>query len=240
MRSFSRSGVCLRPGAGGARAFPGCTVPEPPPAPSESANRTAGASGFHSRGMCAVGIFAKHASRGRSWARRPGNGASRGRGRPARTRAKRPEENAGRMPASEGRAVPRTPCPRKRLRGVKSAEMPLEPTPNRGRTPSPWGKKYLAYRPPPSISIGCEQRPGLAAGDASGAGPVPRPLPARSRAPPRYVAARDILGLHSTPCAGGPLDSIGASRPRRRRLPHGGAAAGRSGRPERWWGAPRR
>ncbi len=57
--------------------------------------------------------------------------------------------------------VPRTPCPRKRLRGVKSAEMPLEPTPNRGRTPSPRGKKYLAYRPPPSISIAYEQRPGL-------------------------------------------------------------------------------
>ena len=61
------------------------------------------------------GVFARHASRERSWARRPGNGAS------------------------SGRAVPRTPCPRKQLRGVKSAEVPLEPTPNHGRTPSTWG-----------------------------------------------------------------------------------------------------
>ena len=61
------------------------------------------------------GVFARHASRECSWARRPGNGAS------------------------SGRAVPRTPCLRKWLRGVKSAEMPLEPTPNHGRTPSRWG-----------------------------------------------------------------------------------------------------
>ncbi len=40
-----------------------------------------------------------------------------------------------------GRAtsVPRTPCPCKQLRGVKSAGNPLEPAPNHGRTPSPWG-----------------------------------------------------------------------------------------------------
>ena len=36
------------------------------------------------RGMCTVRFFARHASRERSWARRPGNGASRERGCPAR------------------------------------------------------------------------------------------------------------------------------------------------------------
>ena len=59
-------------------------------------------------------------------------------------------------------SVPRTPFPRKWLRGVKSAEMPLEPTPNHGTTPSPWGEKIS--RPPlyPSTSRGYEQHPRLA------------------------------------------------------------------------------
>ena len=60
-----------------------------------------------------------------------------------------------------GHGVLGTPCPRKWLRGVKSASNPLEPNPNHGRTPSPWGKKYLDYRPPSSISKTYEQRPGL-------------------------------------------------------------------------------
>ena len=62
-------------------------------------------------------------------ARRPGNGAS------------------GR------RAVPRTPYPRKRLRGVKSASNPLEPILNRGRTPFLWGKGYPDLRFSQTISI---------------------------------------------------------------------------------------
>ena len=64
------------------------------------------------------------------------------RGRPAR---KWDGEAAADQCGRDAR-VPRTPCPRKQLRGVKSAEMPLEPTPNRGTTPSPWGKKFLDLR----------------------------------------------------------------------------------------------
>ena len=54
--------------------------------------------------------------------------------------------------------VPRTPFPGKWPRGMKSAEMPLEPTPNRGTTPSPWGKKFLDPRSLLPVSIACEQR----------------------------------------------------------------------------------
>ena len=39
--------------------------------------------------------------------------------------------------------------------------MPLEPTPNRGTTPSPWGKKFLDPRSLLPISIAYEQRTGL-------------------------------------------------------------------------------
>ena len=53
-------------------------------------------------------------------------------------------------------SVPSVPC--KHRRGVKSDNPLLEPTPNRGTTLSPWGKKYLEPRSPPSISIGYEHR----------------------------------------------------------------------------------
>ena len=43
---------------------------------------------------------------------------------------------------------------RKRLRGVKSAKTPFEPTRNHGRTPPPWGEKYLDPLSIPSISRG--------------------------------------------------------------------------------------
>ena len=101
-------------------------------------------------------------------------------------------------------------------------------------TPSP------SSRAPPRIDR-TGQRAGAdsAACGASGAEPAPRPPQARSRAPPHCVAARDILGLHSAPCAGGPPDSVGASRSPEAALAPG-AAAGRSGRPERRWGALRR
>ena len=52
--------------------------------------------------------------------------------------------HAGGTRASDGCAVPRTPRPRKQLRGVKSDNKPLEPTPYRETTPSAWGQKYLA------------------------------------------------------------------------------------------------
>ena len=55
--------------------------------------------------------------------------------RPHFFRALRPR--AGGTQAFAERAVPGTPFPRKRPRGVKSAEMPLEPIPNHGTTPSP-------------------------------------------------------------------------------------------------------
>ena len=59
------------------------------------------------------GAFAKYASRECSWARRPGNGASSRRGRPARIDRRRPRRPICRRDTS----VPRTPCPRKWLRG---------------------------------------------------------------------------------------------------------------------------
>ena len=125
------------------------------------------------RDMCAVGFSPGSLSRTllgtASWER----------GRPARIDRRRPR------PPICGRdaRVPRTPCPRKQLRGVKSAGNPLEPTPNHGRTPSPWGKKYLDPRSPPSISRGYEQRPGLEAGP--GGAPCPRPRASPSDRDPR-------------------------------------------------------
>ena len=80
---------------------------------------------------------------------------------------------AGGTPASEGRAVPRTPFPRKWPRGVKSAEMPLEPTPNRRTTLSPWGKKFLDPRSLLPVSIAYEQRAGLGRAAACGASAPP-------------------------------------------------------------------
>ena len=65
------------------------------------------------------------------------------------------DKNAGGTQAFPGT------CPRKRCRGVKSAQKPLEPTPNRGTMPSPWGRKYLAFLSTFAISIGYEQRTGL-------------------------------------------------------------------------------
>ena len=84
------------------------------------------------------------------------------------TRASRPHSHfRGLRPrAGETPAFPR--APRKRRRGVKSAHKPLEPIPNPGTTPSPWGIKYLDPRSPSSISIGYEQRTCL---------PVPGPHP---------------------------------------------------------------
>ena len=77
---------------------------------------------------------------------------------------------AGGTPASEGRAVPRTPFPRKWPRGVKSAEMPLEPTPNRRTTPSPWGK-FVDPRSLLPVSIAYEQRAGLGRAAACASAP---------------------------------------------------------------------
>ena len=78
------------------------------------------------------GAFARYASRKRSWARRPGNACV-----PPANGTTRPTV-ADRCGRDTG--VPRTPCPRKQLRGVKSDKKPLEPTPNRRATPSPWGE----------------------------------------------------------------------------------------------------
>ena len=82
----------------------------------------------------------------------PSRGPTRGQGyrRPPLflgTRASRPhggEAPAGRECGRDAR-VPRTPCPHKRLRGVKSASNPLVPLLNRGRTPFLWGDNILTF-----------------------------------------------------------------------------------------------
>ena len=102
------------------------------------------------------GVFARQASRERSRARRPGNGASHGYGRPGNACVSPASIGgglalpfAGGTQAFAGRAVPRTPCPRKQLRGTKSDQKPLEPTPTRGTTPSAGGNSSTPALHPP-------------------------------------------------------------------------------------------
>ena len=88
--------------------------------------------------MCAVGFspntpLANVLGHGVLGTARPGHGASWERERPARIFFR------AFALVRAGRAVPRTPYPRKRLRGVKSAKTPFEPTQNHGKTPPPWG-----------------------------------------------------------------------------------------------------
>ena len=77
---------------------------------------------------------------------------------------------AGKMPAFPGT------YPRKRRRGVKSAQKLLESTPNRGRTPPPWNKEYLSFLFIIFISIFYKNNTDLLggvsfSGEARGAGP---------------------------------------------------------------------
>ena len=130
-----------------------------------------------------------------------------------------------------GRAVPRTPCPRKRLRGEKSTSTPLEPIPNRGSTPFPtrrsvgidvWpraGRRETALggAPPPTNERAC-----------SGAGPRECPSPRKrgrgsepvSRSPSRCG------GLGDAPCSPG----VGFSPPAH---PHLSLDSSRRGRGDR-------
>ena len=72
------------------------------------------------------------------------------------------------------------------LRRLAVRELPR----NRGVSPSPWGKKYLDPRSLPSISMPCEQRPGLWARSrpTAPAGPFHADRPAaRPRCPPLFL-----------------------------------------------------
>ena len=82
--------------------------------------------------------------------------------------------------------------------GVKSAKTPLEPTPNPGTTPPPWGKKYFASLSTLPISIAYEQRPGLCDGPRGGRVAEPRGSGIFRRRP---VRRRSLAGRSITPSA---------------------------------------
>ena len=116
----------------------------------EEYTRPVAESPYPYRGMCAVGF-----SPGAPLANALGHGV-------LGTLVSRPHRAAAASlragtPASSRRAVPRTPCPRKRLRGVKSAGYPLEPTPNHGTAPA-------APACPPSLGRAAGERRGEGSG----------------------------------------------------------------------------
>ena len=137
--------------------------------------------GGYSRGMCAVGFSPRlplanplgHGVLGTRASRPHGRGAPGrkcgrdasllpGHAAPGQVDSRLRGNDEGERGCLCGRdtSIPRTPCPRKQIHGVKSDKRPLEPSPYRGTMPSAWGK-YLNPRSPPSISRSYQQRPCL-------------------------------------------------------------------------------
>ena len=151
--------------------------------------------------------------------------------------------------------VPRTPCPRKRLRGVKSASNPPEPTSTTEKHRLRGGKKYLDPLSTPYISIAYEQRPGrrrdemehgghdllgLAAAPGSDLGISPFLLAPRPRDVGDEPAGGDLASTRTFGACSRANASVTASRarappslPRRERTPV--AAGWRRGSIRRQW-----
>ena len=182
----------------------------PPPHPSGSA-----------RGMCAVGIFTMHTSRGHAWERRV-----------LRTRASRPQRIGGpgastpevrmraRRPRSQDATFP-SASPRKRCRGVKPALSNRPDTLEEYRSRAKERSRLLLYFP---MSIGYERRTGSTRG-GGGAGPQARRVEPRTA---RLAADAGTAGgfrlaptprsapwphfhttAHRTECAGLPPPALG-------------------------------